>query len=105
MRSKSRPRNLTRVTVTKRRRVLSRIQVVGSRLSREPPNGGTAWLVEAFKSFGGVVSAFAQVGVYQTILGEGGAEIGTLLATFQENAERTGSSQELMSGVSKLMAA
>src|ERR1700688_1893638 len=62
-------------------------------------------VAEALKSFGGVVSAFARVGVYQTILDEGGAEIGPLIATFQENAERTGSSQELLSYVSKLIEA
>jgi LuxR family maltose regulon positive regulatory protein len=62
-------------------------------------------VAEALKSFGGIVSAFARIGVYQTMLDEGGVEIGPLIATFQENAERTGSSQELMSGISKLMAA
>ena len=62
-------------------------------------------VTEALKSFGGIVSAFARVGVYQTILDEGGAEIGPLIATSQEYAERTGRSQELMSDVSRLMAA
>jgi LuxR family transcriptional regulator, maltose regulon positive regulatory protein len=62
-------------------------------------------VIEALKSFDGVVSTFARAGVYQSILDEGGAEIGPLMATFQENAERTGSSHELMSDVSKLMAA
>ena len=62
-------------------------------------------VTEALKSFGGVVSAFARVGVYQTILDEGGAKIGPLIATFLGNAERTGSSQELMSYVSNLSAA
>jgi LuxR family transcriptional regulator, maltose regulon positive regulatory protein len=66
---------------------------------------GAKQVTEALESFGGVVSAFARTGVYQTILDEGGAEIGTLLATFQENAERTGSSQELLSYVSKLIEA
>ncbi len=60
---------------------------------------------EALKSFGGVVSAFARVGVYQTILDEGGAEIGPLIATFLGNAERTGSSQELISYASNLSVA
>jgi LuxR family maltose regulon positive regulatory protein len=60
-------------------------------------------VAEALRSFGGVVSAFARVGVYQTILDEGGAEIGPLIAAFRENAERTGRSQEPMSDVSKLM--
>jgi LuxR family maltose regulon positive regulatory protein len=51
-------------------------------------------VAEAIKSVGRVVSVFARAGVYQTILDEGGAEIGPLLATFQENAERTGNSRE-----------
>jgi LuxR family maltose regulon positive regulatory protein len=62
-------------------------------------------VTEALKSFGGVISAFARVGVYQTILDEGGAEIGPLIGIFQENAERTGRSQELMPYASELMAA
>jgi ATP/maltotriose-dependent transcriptional regulator MalT len=59
---------------------------------------------EALKSFGGVVAAFAKAGIYHTILDEG-AEVGPLLAAFQEDAERTGSSDELMSYVSNLTAA
>jgi len=59
---------------------------------------------EALKSFGGIVAAFAKAGIYQTILDEG-AEVGPLLATFQDNAERTGSSRELISYVSNLTAA
>jgi LuxR family transcriptional regulator, maltose regulon positive regulatory protein len=66
---------------------------------------GAKQVTEALKSFGGVVSAFARVGVYQTILDEGGAEIGPLIATFQENAERTGRSLELMPYLSEVMAA
>jgi LuxR family maltose regulon positive regulatory protein len=62
-------------------------------------------VAEALKSFGGVVGTFARAGVYQTILDEGGAEIGPLLAAFQANAERTGSSQELMAYASNLSAA
>jgi LuxR family transcriptional regulator, maltose regulon positive regulatory protein len=62
-------------------------------------------VTEAIRSFGTVVSAFARVGVYQTILDEGGAEIGPLIAAFQENAERTGRPQELMSYTSNLIAA
>src|SRR5947199_245859 len=50
---------------------------------------------EALKSFGGIVAAFAKAGIYQTILDEG-AEVGPLLAAFQDNAERTGSSRELI---------
>jgi LuxR family maltose regulon positive regulatory protein len=60
---------------------------------------------EALKSFGAVVSAFARAGIYQTILDDGGPEIGSLLDIFQENAERMGSSQELTSYVSKLIGA
>ena len=59
---------------------------------------------EALKSFGGIVAAFAKAGIYQTILDEG-AEVGPLLAAFQDNAERTGSSRELISYVSNLTAA
>ncbi len=46
----------------------------------------------------------AKAGIYQTILDEG-AEVGPLLAAFQDNAERTGSSRELISYVSNLTAA
>jgi LuxR family transcriptional regulator, maltose regulon positive regulatory protein len=59
---------------------------------------------EAIKSFGTVVTVCARAGIYQTILDEG-AKVGPLLAAFQENAERTGSSQELLSYVSKLIEA
>jgi len=38
-------------------------------------------------------------------LDEGGPEIGSLLETFQENAERAGSSRKLMSDVAKLIGA
>src|ERR1700704_1370791 len=61
-------------------------------------------VVEAVGSFGSVVTAFAKAGIYQTILDEG-TEVGPLLAAFQEKAERTGSSPELMSYVSNLSAA
>jgi LuxR family maltose regulon positive regulatory protein len=61
-------------------------------------------VVEAVGSFGSVVTAFAKAGIYQTILDEG-AEVGPLLAAFQEKAERAGSSPELMSYVSNLSAA
>ena len=47
-------------------------------------------------------AAFAQAGIYYTLLDEG-LEIGPLLAAFQKDAERTGSSPDLMSYVSKLM--
>src|SRR5205085_9614691 len=59
---------------------------------------------EALKSFGGIVAAFAKAGIYQTILDEG-AEVEPLLAAFQDNAERTGGSRELISYVSNLTAA
>ena len=62
-------------------------------------------VAEALKSLGRVVSVFARAGIYQTILDEGGAEIGPLLATFQESAERTGSSPALTSYISNLIAA
>jgi LuxR family maltose regulon positive regulatory protein len=61
-------------------------------------------VAEALKSFGGVVTAFAKAGIYHTILDEG-AEVGPLVAAFQEIAERTGGSDELMSYVSNLTAA
>jgi LuxR family transcriptional regulator, maltose regulon positive regulatory protein len=61
-------------------------------------------VAEALKSFGGVVTAFAKAGIYQAILDEG-AEVGPLLAAFQDNAEHTGSSRELISYVSNLTAA
>jgi LuxR family transcriptional regulator, maltose regulon positive regulatory protein len=62
-------------------------------------------LDEALKTFDGVVRVFARAGVYQTILDEGGAQIGPLLATFQESTERTGSPPEVTSYISKLIAA
>jgi LuxR family maltose regulon positive regulatory protein len=65
---------------------------------------GVKQVAEALKSFGGVVTAFAKAGIYHTILDEG-AEVGPLVAAFQENAERTGGSDELMSYVSNLTAA
>jgi LuxR family transcriptional regulator, maltose regulon positive regulatory protein len=61
-------------------------------------------VTEALGSFGGIVAAFAKAGIYQTILDEG-VEVGPLLAAFQEKAERTGGSRELMPYVSDLLAA
>jgi LuxR family maltose regulon positive regulatory protein len=61
-------------------------------------------VAEALKSLGGIVTPLAKAGIYQTILDEG-AEVGPLLAAFQDNAERTGSSRELISYVSNLTAA
>jgi LuxR family maltose regulon positive regulatory protein len=60
-------------------------------------------VAEALGSFGGILSVFAKAGIYNPILDEG-AEVGPLLAAFQENAERRGSSPELMSYVSNLIA-
>jgi LuxR family transcriptional regulator, maltose regulon positive regulatory protein len=61
-------------------------------------------VAEALASFGGIVTTFARAGIYHTILDEG-AEVGPLLAAYQENAERTKGSRELMSYVSSLIAA
>jgi LuxR family transcriptional regulator, maltose regulon positive regulatory protein len=61
-------------------------------------------VAEALGSFGGVVTAFANAGIYQTILDEGPA-VGPLLAAFQEKTERAGSPPGLMSYVSNLSAA
>jgi LuxR family transcriptional regulator, maltose regulon positive regulatory protein len=61
-------------------------------------------VAEALASFGGIVTTFARVGIYHTILDEG-AEIGPLLAAYQEKAERTKGSRELTSYVSNLIAA
>jgi LuxR family maltose regulon positive regulatory protein len=64
----------------------------------------TKQVAEALESFGGIVTAFAKAGIYQTILDEG-AEVGPLLVAFQEKLERTESSRELMSYVSNLTTA
>jgi LuxR family maltose regulon positive regulatory protein len=61
-------------------------------------------VAEALSSFGGIVTTSARAGIYHTILDEC-AEVGPLLAAFQENAERTKDSRELMSYVSNLIAA
>src|SRR5258708_7597893 len=61
-------------------------------------------IAEALASFGGVVTTFARAGIYHTILDEG-AEVGPLLAAFQESTERTKGSRELMPYVSNLIAA
>jgi hypothetical protein len=49
---------------------------------------------DALNGFRGVLNISAQAGLYQTILDEG-PQVGLLLTTLQENAERTGSSREL----------
>jgi LuxR family maltose regulon positive regulatory protein len=58
----------------------------------------------ALESFSEVVMAFARASMYQPILDEGKA-IGPLLAAFQDKAERTGGSRELMSYISNLSTA
>jgi LuxR family maltose regulon positive regulatory protein len=58
-------------------------------------------VAEALESFSDIVTAFARAGIYQPILDEG-KEIGPLLAAFQDKAERTGGSRELMSYISNL---
>ena len=59
---------------------------------------------EALASFGGIVTTCARASIFHTILDEG-AEVGPLLAAFQENVERTKGPRELMSYVSDLIAA
>jgi LuxR family maltose regulon positive regulatory protein len=61
-------------------------------------------VAEASACFRGIVTRFARAGIYYTLLDEG-AELGPLLAAFQKETERAGSSPELMSYVSDLMAA
>jgi LuxR family maltose regulon positive regulatory protein len=61
-------------------------------------------VAEALGSFGGVVTVLAKAGIYQSILDQG-AEVGPLLAAFQEKIDRTRRSSELMSYVSNLIAA
>ena len=61
-------------------------------------------VAESLGSFGKIITVCARAGIYQTILDEG-AKVGPLLVAFQESTERTGSSPELMSYVSNLMAA
>ena len=59
---------------------------------------------EAMRSFGTVLAALAKAGIHHSILDEG-AQVGPLLTAFQEHAERTGISRELMACVSNLIAA
>jgi LuxR family maltose regulon positive regulatory protein len=61
-------------------------------------------VAEALASFGGIVATSARAGICHTILDEG-AEVGPLLAAFQDNAERTKGSRELRPYVSNLIAA
>jgi LuxR family maltose regulon positive regulatory protein len=60
-------------------------------------------VAEAAACFRGLVSRFAQAGIYHTFLDEG-REVGPLLAAFQKDTERTGSSPELATYASRLMA-
>jgi LuxR family maltose regulon positive regulatory protein len=60
-------------------------------------------VAEAAACFRGLVSRFAQAGIYHTFLDEG-REVGPLLAAFQKDTERTGSSPELVTYASRLMA-
>jgi LuxR family transcriptional regulator, maltose regulon positive regulatory protein len=60
-------------------------------------------VADASACFREIFPRFAQAGLYHALLDEG-AEVGPLLAAFQRDAERTGSSPELMSYASKLMA-
>jgi LuxR family maltose regulon positive regulatory protein len=59
-------------------------------------------VAEASECFRRFVPRFAEAGIYHTFLDEG-LEVGSLLAAFQKDAERTGGSTELLSYVSKLM--
>jgi LuxR family maltose regulon positive regulatory protein len=61
-------------------------------------------VTEALESFSEIVTVFARAGIYQPILDEG-AEIGPLLAAFQDRSERVDSSRELISYLSNLNAA
>ena len=60
-------------------------------------------VAEALGSFTGILTKFAQAGIHYPILDEG-AEVGPLLAAFQEKAERSGNSSELTSYLSNLVA-
>jgi LuxR family maltose regulon positive regulatory protein len=60
-------------------------------------------VAEAVDCFGDIVTVFARASIYQPILDEG-KEVGPLLAAFQNKAERTGGSRELMSYISNLSA-
>ena len=57
---------------------------------------------EASACFRAIVPRFAQAGIYHTFLDEG-SEVGPLLAAFQKDAERAGSSSELIPYASRLM--
>jgi LuxR family maltose regulon positive regulatory protein len=58
---------------------------------------------DALNGFRGVLNISAQAGLYQTILDEG-PQVGILLTTLQENAERTGGSHELTRYIGRLLA-
>jgi LuxR family transcriptional regulator, maltose regulon positive regulatory protein len=59
-------------------------------------------VTEALASFRNVLTVSSAAGVFRTILDEG-ADVGPLLTAFQENAQRTGSSCELMPYVDSLI--
>ena len=61
-------------------------------------------VADALGSFRHIVVAFAEAGIYRTILDEG-AEVGPLLLAFQESSTRTSSLLELQSFVSNLVSA
>jgi LuxR family maltose regulon positive regulatory protein len=60
-------------------------------------------VTEALDAFHSVLNVSAPAGIYHTILDEG-ADVGSLLTAFRENAERKGSSRELMPYVDNLIA-
>jgi LuxR family maltose regulon positive regulatory protein len=61
-------------------------------------------VAEALETFRGTVTKFARAGIYHPIVDER-AGVGPLLIAFQESAERTDSSPELMSYISDLITA
>ena len=61
-------------------------------------------VAEAVDCFGDIIAVFARANIYQPILDEG-KEVGPLLAAFQNKAERTGGSREVISYISNLSAA
>jgi len=60
-------------------------------------------VTEALDAFHGVLNVSAPAGIYHTILDEG-ADVGSLLTAFRENAERKGCSHELTPYVDNLIA-
>jgi LuxR family transcriptional regulator, maltose regulon positive regulatory protein len=60
-------------------------------------------VTQSFSGFRDVLNVSAQAGIHQTVMDEGPG-IGALLTDFQEHAERTGSSRELLPYVGRLIA-